>query len=179
MPLLGAASQPCQYEQLRVGEVLGAGSCIYVMRTTHDVVITEFQLRASRRTVAATTLHPVPATSIGRTLRRAYSWVLKDTSGRRQKRSKVRVVYSLRSPPLGQSIPKKTGENSILVGYARTSTTEQIAGLEAQLAALAATGCNEKIYREQVSSLQDRSQLKVALDFIRESALPVLRAWTA
>ena len=30
----------------------------------------------------------------------------------------------------------------MLIGYARTSTVEQVAGLEAQHAALAATGCN-------------------------------------
>jgi DNA invertase Pin-like site-specific DNA recombinase len=34
----------------------------------------------------------------------------------------------------------------MLVGYARTSTSEQIAGLEAQLRDLAATGCTEKVF---------------------------------
>ena len=37
------------------------------------------------------------------------------------------------------------------IGYARTFTIDQIAGLEAQLKELKAVGC-EKIFREQVSS---------------------------
>ena len=53
------------------------------------------------------------------------------------------------------------------VGYARTSTTEQIAGLEAQARDLKQAGC-EKIFAEQVSSVGERAQLIAALDFIRE-----------
>jgi DNA invertase Pin-like site-specific DNA recombinase len=56
---------------------------------------------------------------------------------------------------------------SILVGYARTSTTEQCAGLEAQLRDLGATGCL-KIFQEQVSSIGERAQLEAALDYVRE-----------
>jgi len=55
----------------------------------------------------------------------------------------------------------------ILIGYARTSTTEQCAGLEAQLRDLGATGC-VKIFQEQVSSIGDRAQLEAALDYVRE-----------
>lgn len=55
----------------------------------------------------------------------------------------------------------------MLIGYARTSTVEQVAGLEAQHAALAATGCN-KVFSEQASSVAQRSQLDAALDFVRE-----------
>ncbi|MEJ7925679.1 recombinase family protein [Sphingobium sp. AN641] len=40
----------------------------------------------------------------------------------------------------------------MLIGYARTSTVDQVAGLEAQEAALAATGCT-KIVKEQASSV--------------------------
>lgn len=54
----------------------------------------------------------------------------------------------------------------ILVGYARTSTTEQCAGLEAQLRDLGATGCH-KIFQEQVSSIGERAQLEAALDYVR------------
>ncbi len=54
----------------------------------------------------------------------------------------------------------------MLVGYARTSTLEQEAGLEAQLRELNSLGCNE-IYQEQVSSIGDRKQLEEALRFIR------------
>lgn len=55
----------------------------------------------------------------------------------------------------------------MLVGYARTSTLEQEAGLEAQLRDLKALGC-EKVYQEQTSSVGPRAQLEAALDFIRE-----------
>ncbi|MFP6706577.1 MAG: recombinase family protein [Alphaproteobacteria bacterium] len=53
------------------------------------------------------------------------------------------------------------------IGYARTSTTDQQAGFEAQVRDLVAVGC-EKIYREQVSSVGARNELAVALDFVRE-----------
>jgi DNA invertase Pin-like site-specific DNA recombinase len=53
------------------------------------------------------------------------------------------------------------------VGYARTSTTEQLAGYEAQLREIEAAGC-AKIFKEQVSSVAHQSQLAAALDFIRE-----------
>ncbi|MBT2132706.1 recombinase family protein [Croceibacterium sp. LX-88] len=54
----------------------------------------------------------------------------------------------------------------MLVGYARTSTFDQIAGLEAQIEHLVATGC--KVFAEQVSSVAERPQLDAALDFVRE-----------
>lgn len=53
------------------------------------------------------------------------------------------------------------------IGYARTSTIDQKAGLEAQLRELADAGC-EKIFKEQVSSVAERRALDTALDFIRE-----------
>jgi DNA invertase Pin-like site-specific DNA recombinase len=55
----------------------------------------------------------------------------------------------------------------MLIGYARTSTTGQQAGLEAQERELRAAGC-EKIFSEQVSSVAQRQQLEQALDFCRE-----------
>ena len=57
----------------------------------------------------------------------------------------------------------------MIVGYARTSTTDQKAGLEAQERDLKATGC-ERLFIEQVSSVDvaAREQLAQALDFIRE-----------
>jgi len=54
----------------------------------------------------------------------------------------------------------------MLVGYARTSTTDQVAGLEAQVRDLQATGC-ERMFSEQVSSVADRKVLKEALAFLR------------
>lgn len=57
----------------------------------------------------------------------------------------------------------------MLVGYARTSTLDQTAGLEAQLRDLSAAGC-EKVFQEQVSSVDTlaRQQLNAALEFVRE-----------
>ena len=55
----------------------------------------------------------------------------------------------------------------MIVGYARTSTTEQVAGLEAQVRDLETNGC-EKIFQEQVSSVAQRVALEGALSFIRE-----------
>lgn len=55
----------------------------------------------------------------------------------------------------------------MLIGYARTSTVDQVAGLEAQEAALAATGCS-KIVKEQASSVGQRDGLAAVLDFMRE-----------
>ena len=56
---------------------------------------------------------------------------------------------------------------TMLVGYARTSTLEQKAGLEAQQEALAAVGC-ERVWTEQVSSVATRQALREALGFCRE-----------
>jgi DNA invertase Pin-like site-specific DNA recombinase len=53
------------------------------------------------------------------------------------------------------------------IGYGRTSTLEQRAGLDAQLRDLTAAGC-EKIFVEQVSAVGRRPQLDAALEFIRE-----------
>ena len=57
---------------------------------------------------------------------------------------------------------------SQLVGYARTSTTDQKAGLEAQLRDLDAAGCT-KIFSEELSALATkRPELDRMLDYIRE-----------
>ncbi len=55
----------------------------------------------------------------------------------------------------------------MIIGYARVSTSEQDAGLEAQLRDLRAFGA-EKIFREKVSSVSERDQLNQALAFLRE-----------
>ena len=55
----------------------------------------------------------------------------------------------------------------MIVGYCRSSTSEQIAGLEAQERQLLATGCT-KIMKEAVSSVAVRAQLDAALEFVRE-----------
>lgn len=56
-------------------------------------------------------------------------------------------------------------ERLMLIGYARTSTVEQKAGLEAQVRDL--RDC-KKIFQEQTSSVAKREQLDAALDFTRE-----------
>ncbi len=57
--------------------------------------------------------------------------------------------------------------DGVLIGYARTSTLEQQAGLDAQLRDLKAAGC-KKLFSEQVSSVADRAKLTAALDYARE-----------
>ena len=54
----------------------------------------------------------------------------------------------------------------LLVGYARTSTAEQEAGLHAQIRDLQAAGCT-KIFQEQVSSIAERTELGRALEYVR------------
>ena len=54
-----------------------------------------------------------------------------------------------------------------LIGYARTSTVDQQAGLEAQLRDLKAAGCR-KVFSEQASAVGKRVQLEAALDYCRE-----------
>jgi DNA invertase Pin-like site-specific DNA recombinase len=53
-----------------------------------------------------------------------------------------------------------------LVGYARTSTADQDAGLTAQFRDLKAAGCT-KVLQEQASSIAERSQLERALEYVR------------
>jgi DNA invertase Pin-like site-specific DNA recombinase len=54
----------------------------------------------------------------------------------------------------------------MLIGYARRSTLDQEAGLEAQLRDLHALGC-EKVFSEQTSSVGPRKALDEALEFAR------------
>jgi DNA invertase Pin-like site-specific DNA recombinase len=54
----------------------------------------------------------------------------------------------------------------MLIGYARTSTVEQVAGFEAQVLALVTEGC-ERVFQEQVSSVAERQQLEEAMAFAR------------
>jgi DNA invertase Pin-like site-specific DNA recombinase len=54
----------------------------------------------------------------------------------------------------------------ILVGYARTSTCDQQAGLDAQIRDLKAIGC-EEVYAEQVSAVAQRDRFSEALRFVR------------
>lgn len=55
----------------------------------------------------------------------------------------------------------------MLIGYRRSSTTEQIAGYEAQEQQLLAMGCS-RIFGEMTSSVAERAQIEAALQFVRE-----------
>jgi DNA invertase Pin-like site-specific DNA recombinase len=60
------------------------------------------------------------------------------------------------------------------IGYARTSTLEQTAGLEAQIRDLQAAGV-EKVFSEQLSSVDaERPQLEAMLEFVREGDVLVI-----
>lgn len=61
----------------------------------------------------------------------------------------------------------------MIIGYARTSTVEQLAGFDAQVRDLNAAGC-ERLFTEQVSSIAQRAQLEAALDFVREGDVLVV-----
>lgn len=63
----------------------------------------------------------------------------------------------------------------MIIGYARTSTTDQTAGLEAQERDLVMAGC-EKLFVEQVSSVDVVARVKLAeaLDFLREGDVLVV-----
>jgi len=61
----------------------------------------------------------------------------------------------------------------MLIGYARTSTLEQIAGFDAQISELTHLGC-EKIFQEQVSSVSQRDELNTAIDFARDGDILVV-----
>ncbi|MES0202781.1 recombinase family protein [Mesorhizobium sp. LNHC209A00] len=62
----------------------------------------------------------------------------------------------------------------MLIGYARTSTVEQEAGLEAQVRDLEAAGC-DKLFQEQRSSVDaKRIKLDAAIEFAREGDVLVV-----
>lgn len=62
----------------------------------------------------------------------------------------------------------------MLIGYARTSTAEQVAGLDAQIRDLRAVGC-EEVFHEQVSSVAGvRPRLEAAVGFARRGDVLVV-----
>jgi DNA invertase Pin-like site-specific DNA recombinase len=63
----------------------------------------------------------------------------------------------------------------MIIGYGRTSTIEQVAGLEAQIRDLKAAGA-EKLFRENVSSVAPRKQLEAAIEFALSRRLTAWRA---
>lgn len=61
----------------------------------------------------------------------------------------------------------------MLLGYARTSTLEQTAGLEAQRESLRAMGC-ERVWEEQTSSVGPREALRAAVGYARDGDILVV-----
>ncbi len=61
----------------------------------------------------------------------------------------------------------------VIIGYARVSTTEQLAGYEAQLVSLNNEGC-ERIFKEQVSAVKFRAELEAAITYVREGDIFVV-----
>lgn len=61
----------------------------------------------------------------------------------------------------------------MFIGYARTSTLDQVAGYEAQIRELTAIGC-ERIFKEQVSSVAHRDALQDALEYVREGDILIV-----
>lgn len=61
----------------------------------------------------------------------------------------------------------------MIVGYARTSTFDQRAGLEAQVRDLHDVGC-ERIFAEQVSASSERPELVAMLSFVRTGDVVVV-----
>ncbi len=80
-------------------------------------------------------------------------------------------------PPEDQSAIREKVENfsegKMIVGYARTSTIDQVAGFEAQLKEFAAAGC-QKTYQQQVSSVAEPRQLRAAVEYVREGDIFVV-----
>jgi DNA invertase Pin-like site-specific DNA recombinase len=63
---------------------------------------------------------------------------------------------------------EQTHVGGAIVGYARTSTSDQIAGLEHQIGELEAAGCT-RIFSEHVSAIErHRPELEAALDWLRD-----------
>lgn len=62
----------------------------------------------------------------------------------------------------------------MMVGYSRTSTSDQVAGFEAQKSELAKVGC-EKLFSEQISAVaKSRPELERAIEFVREGDVLVV-----
>jgi DNA invertase Pin-like site-specific DNA recombinase len=61
----------------------------------------------------------------------------------------------------------------VLVGYARTSTGDQVAGFQDQIEQLRRLGI-ERVFQEQVSAVGSRPELEACLDFLREGDILIV-----
>lgn len=74
----------------------------------------------------------------------------------------------LLEPPIMSIAPASPSSHGQLIGYARTSTVDQKAGLEAQRRDLKAAGCT-KVFQEELSSVATkRPELDRCLDYARD-----------
>jgi len=90
-------------------------------------------------------------------------------NSRKSRPSKMHVALSDARPHNPSEVYRTKGRPPVIVGYARTSTSEQRAGLDAQVRDLKASGC-EKIFSEQISSAAaKRPKLAECLHFLRET----------
>jgi DNA invertase Pin-like site-specific DNA recombinase len=81
--------------------------------------------------------------------------------------NEMRLDISDAAPHNVQEPSRTKRRKNMLVGYARTSTSDQTAGLDAQQRDLIAAGC-ERVFREQVSSVSARAKLAECLSFLRQ-----------
>jgi len=65
------------------------------------------------------------------------------------------------------TVGQATGAHAMKIGYARTSTLDQEAGLQDQIERLKSAGC-EKVFTEKVSSVDTRPKLEMAIEFVRD-----------
>jgi DNA invertase Pin-like site-specific DNA recombinase len=86
-------------------------------------------------------------------------------------RTRRRPVQPVAAPSGGHN--GAAAPAGMIIGYARTSTVDQEAGLEAQLRDLEAAGAR-KIFQEQVSSVGARPQLDACLEYVREGDVLVV-----
>ena len=86
----------------------------------------------------------------------------------RRRPTQVPLTFGTLRPSTFQALLERADRIlTMLVGYARTSTLEQGAGLEAQVRDLKTLGC-ERLFQERVSSVGTRPQLAATLDFVRD-----------
>jgi DNA invertase Pin-like site-specific DNA recombinase len=74
--------------------------------------------------------------------------------------------------PILHTVLLSSSDLKMNIGYARTSTVDQIAGFDPQLRELKTINC-EKIFQEQASSISKRIQLQAAIDLVREGDILV------
>jgi DNA invertase Pin-like site-specific DNA recombinase len=75
---------------------------------------------------------------------------------------------------LAWSLTREIRSRQLRVGYGRTSTLEQVAGLEAQRLELEGAGCEEVVVEQASAATSKRPKLAEALTFIRKGDVLVV-----